>query len=137
MTTADPTNHTDEISLKEIFLKIGEWYRYLLSKWLIILLFGLLGGALGLTYAWFKKPIYTATTTFVLEEDKTGGMGSLAGLASMVGLNLGGGGGGIFQGENILELYKSRNMIEKTLLSKVVIKGKQTLLIDRYIEFNK
>src|SRR5690606_7059780 len=45
-------------------------------------------------------------------------------------------GGGIFQGDNILELYKSRTMIEKTLLSETEYQGKQELLIDRYVAMN-
>lgn len=131
-------NTDDEISLKELILKIKEWYQYLLSKWKIILIAGVIGGALGLTYAFLKKPLYTAETTFVLEDgDSGGGIGAYAGIASMVGLDLGGGGGGIFQGDNILELYKSRRMIQQTLLSKDTFNGKPELLINRYIEFNQ
>lgn len=131
-------NQSDEISLKELILKIRDWCRYLLSKWLIILAFCLLGGAIGLTYAYFKKPNYTATTTFVLEEEKGGGgLGNLAGLASMAGVDLGSSGGGIFQGDNILSLYKSRTMIEKTLLTPVVIEGRKQMLVDRFIEINE
>jgi hypothetical protein len=132
-------NHTeDEISLKELILKIKDWYHFLLSKWKTILIAGIIGGVLGLTYSIFKKPVYTAETTFVLEEgDKAGGLGQYAGLASMVGIDLGGGGSGIFKGDNILQLYKSRKMIQETLLAKDTFNGKQQSLIDRYIEFNK
>jgi len=128
----------DEISLKDLILKLREWYRYLLSKWFIILIAGIIGGALGFAYAWSKKPVYTAVSTFVLEEGgSAGAMGQYAGIASMVGIDLGGGGGGIFQGDNIIELYKSRSMIQKTLLSEAEVQGKRQLLVDRYIEFNK
>lgn len=131
-------NKEGEISLKELISKIQGWWHYLLSKWLIILVFGLLGGALGLWYAIAKKAIYTATTTFVLEDEKGGsGLGNFAGLASLAGVDLNSGGGGIFQGDNILELYKSRAMIEKTLLTEVNKDGKKQLLVDRYIDFNE
>lgn len=128
----------DETSLKELILKIKEWYSYLLTKWKIILIAGVIGGALGLTYAILKKPVYTAETTFVLEDGDSGGggLGQYAGLASMAGIDLGGGGGGIFQGDNILELYKSRRMIQATLLSKDTFNGKIELLINHYISFN-
>jgi hypothetical protein len=131
-------NHTeDEISLKDLILKIKEWFKFLLSKWKTILLAGILGGALGLTYAFFKKPVYTAETTFVLEEGESGGgLGQYAGLASIVGIDLGGSGGGVFQGDNILELYRSRKMLEKTLLSKDTFNNKLETLINRYIEYN-
>ncbi|WP_029278153.1 Wzz/FepE/Etk N-terminal domain-containing protein [Pedobacter borealis] len=130
-------NNNDEISLKELILKICEWWRYLLSKWIIILICALLGGILGFWYAANKKPLYTATTTFVLEDEKGGGLGSLAGLASMAGVDLGGGGGGIFQGDNILGLYKSRTMLEQTLLTLVDVNGKKQLLVERYIDVNE
>ncbi|MFC3561624.1 Wzz/FepE/Etk N-terminal domain-containing protein [Pedobacter jamesrossensis] len=127
----------DEISLKELIIKVAEWCKYLLSKWLIILAFTVMGCILGFYYASTKKPVYTATTTFVLEDQKTGGLGNLAGLASIAGVDLGSSGGGIFQGENILGLYKSRTMIEKTLLSVIDVGGKNELLVDRYIHFNQ
>ncbi|MDQ7949357.1 MAG: Wzz/FepE/Etk N-terminal domain-containing protein [Pedobacter sp.] len=125
----------EEVSLRELVLKIQEWWRYLLSKWLVILIFGILGAGLGFVYAYFNKTTYTAVTTFVLEEEEKGS--GLSSLASMAGIDVGGGGGGIFQGDNIVELYKSRKMIEKTLLSEVVIQGKKQLLIDHFINFNK
>ncbi|WP_316802144.1 lipopolysaccharide biosynthesis protein [Pedobacter nototheniae] len=142
MATASQQNNSveqsEEITLREVILKIHEWWGYLLSKWLIILIFGLLGGALGFYYAYSKKAFYTATTTFVLEDEKGGGgFGNLAGLASMAGVDLGGAGGGIFQGDNILQLYKSRTMLEKTLLTPIDINGEKQLLVEKYIDFNE
>lgn len=133
------STQSDEISLKELLLKIGHWYSYLVSKWMIIIIVGLIGGVLGFVYSYLKKPVYKAATSFVLEDGEGGGgLGQYSGLASMVGINLGGGsGGGIFQGDNILELYKSRTMIAKALLTEVEYNGKKQLLVERYIEFNK
>lgn len=136
--TISESSNSDEISIKELLIKTKEWYRYILSKWLIILCFGILGGIIGFAYATVNKPVYTATTTFVLESGESGGgLGQYAGIASMVGLDVGGGNGGIFQSENIVELYKSRKMIENALLSKIEYDGKQHLVIDRFIEFNE
>lgn len=125
-----------EVSLKDLFLKLRDFYRLLLSRWLTILVLILIGGILGFSYAYFKKPIYIATTTFVLEDsESSGGFGQYAGIASIAGIDLGGGSGGIFQGENILELYKSRTMIEKALFAEVDNNGSKQLLIDRYLDF--
>lgn len=128
----------DEISLKDLLRKIQQWYYFIVRKWLTVFLCVILSGFLGVVYAYFKKVNYIATTTFVLEEgEKSGGLGQYAGLASMVGVDIGGGGGGgIFQGDNILALYKSRTMVEKALLSEVDYEGKNELLIYRYIDFN-
>lgn len=127
----------DEISLKELILKVKEWYAYLLSQWKIIVLAGFVGGFLGLAYSFYKKPIYTATLTFALEDEKgSGGLGGALGLASSFGLDLGGSGGGIFTGSNLTELFKSRSMVEKTLLSPVNLNGKKISLAEMYIENN-
>ena len=126
-----------EISLKELILKLREWWRYLLSKWLIILLAGIVGGLLGLGYAYFKKPIYKAVLSFALEDDKTGvSMGGAIGLASQFGFDVGGSGGGAFSGDNLLVLMQSRAMVQKTLLTEVDVNGKKQTLAELYIDFN-
>ena len=54
----EPINNTDEISLKELIQKAGEWFAFFKSKWKTIFLAGLIGGLLGLGYAFTKKTIY-------------------------------------------------------------------------------
>ena len=128
----------DEISLKELIDKAKEWWHYLLSQWKIILLAGIIGACLGLAYSFIKKPIYTATLSFALEDEKGGGgLGGALGLASSFGIDLGGGGGSIFTGSNLTELFKSRAMVEQTLLSPVVVDGKTISLAEMYIQNNK
>ena len=125
----------DEISLKELIEKGREWFSYLLSQWKIIVLAGIVGAGLGLAYSFSKKPVYTASLSFALEDEKGGGgLGSALGLASSLGLDLGGGGGSIFTGSNLTELFKSRAMVEQTLLSPVVIDGKTVSLAEMYIQ---
>jgi uncharacterized protein involved in exopolysaccharide biosynthesis len=129
----------DEISFKELVQKIQEWVVYLKTKWKLIVGVAALGGIIGFVYASFVKPNYLATTTFVLEEDKGGGggLGGALGLASSIGLDLGGGSGGLFTSSNIIELMKSRFVVEKTLLSPVKIAGKEISLADYYIQINE
>jgi uncharacterized protein involved in exopolysaccharide biosynthesis len=127
----------DEISLKELIQKIQEWIAYLKTQWKLIIGIAALGGIIGFVYASFQKPTYLATTTFVLEEDKGGGMGGAMGLASSFGFDLGGGGGGLFTSSNIIELMKSRLVVEKTLLNPVNVAGKEISLADYYIQINK
>jgi hypothetical protein len=131
-------NTNDEISLKELIEKGKEWYAYLLSQWKIIVLAGIVGAALGLTYSFIKKPIYTATLSFAIEDEKGGGgLGGALGLASSLGLDLGGGGGSIFTGSNLNELFKSRTMVEQTLMTPVTVNGKVISLAEMYIQNKK
>ena len=125
----------DEITLKELLEKIQDWYRYLLLQWKIIVLAGIVGAALGLTYSFIKKPIYTASLSFALEDEKSagGGLGSALGLASSLGFDLGGSGGGAFSGANLTELFKSRSMVEQTLMQPVLAGADTLSLADLYI----
>lgn len=127
----------DEISLKELLNKAIIGCQYLLSQWKIIILALIAGGALGLVYSLRKKTEYTATLSFVLEDEKGGRLGGALGLASSFGLDLGGSGGSIFSGSNLTELFKSRSMVEKTLLSPVNLNGKVVSLVEMYIQNNK
>jgi uncharacterized protein involved in exopolysaccharide biosynthesis len=130
--------NNDEISLKELLQKAKEWFDYLLSQWKTIVLAGVIGAALGLTYSFIKKPVYTATLSFAMEDEKGGGgLGGALGLASSFGIDLGGSGGGIFSGSNLTELFKSRSMVEKTLLSAVTVDGKTMSLAEMYIQNNE
>lgn len=128
----------DEISLKELLDKAKEWYQYLVSQWKVIVLAGLVGASIGLTYAMITKPIYTATLSFALEEEKSagGGLSSALGLASSLGIDLGGGGGGAFSGSNLIELFKSRTMVEQTLMRPIVSKNDTISLIEMYLRVN-
>ena len=129
----------DEISLKELLQKIKEWYLFLLTKWKLIIAVAFIGGIIGFTYAYFQKPIYKASLTFAMEDEKGGGGGlsGALGLASSLGIDLGSSGGGAFAGANLIELMKSRKLVEKTLLSPITVNGKTQSLADYYLEINE
>lgn len=126
---------SDEISLKELIQKIGDWYRYLKTQWWKIAIAGMIGGTLGFVYAWMQPITYTAKTTFVVEDAKSGGgLSGLASLAGQFGVDVGGGGGGgLIAGDNILLYFKSESLSREVLLSPWDSAGKQSLA-DRYIE---
>lgn len=124
----------NEISLIELVDKWKNWFAYLRTKWLFILIFVLIGAVTGVTISIFQKKDYVAELTFALEE-KGGGANAYAGIASQLGIDLGGE-GGAFSGDNSLELIKSRKLIEQTLLTPVMINGEEQLLVNRYRSFN-
>lgn len=125
-----------EITLKELVLKIKEWFSFILSKWMIISLFSAIGSLLGLFYSLNNKAIYVAELTFTVENDKPMILGSS--LASALGFDLAGSNNeGIFSSTNMIELFKSRRMIEKTLLKTVPSNNKIISLADMYHLNNK
>lgn len=123
-------------SLWEIIKQTQAFLHYLGQKWWLLLLLIILGAGMGLFYYSSQKPRYEAVSTFILEE-KSGGSSGLSGLASQFGFNLGTlGGGSMFSGDNILEILKSKTVIEQVLISPVtdtLIAG--TTLADRYLDF--
>lgn len=126
----------NELTMKELILSIRAWILYLWSKWRVLLIAGMMGGVIGLVVSLLTTIQYTATTTFVLEGggDSKSGLARLAGVAAVAGLNLGSDAGGLFQGDNILELYRSRTMLVQALLSKTYPDSDE-LLIDRFVAF--
>jgi uncharacterized protein involved in exopolysaccharide biosynthesis len=129
----------DEISLKELIIKIKYWYHFLLTKWLVIVVAGIIGGAIGIGYAFLTKPEYTANLSFALEDEKqgAGGLSGALGLASSLGIDLGTSAGGAFSGANLIELLKSRNIVEKALLNPITVNGKTKSLAQHFINFNE
>jgi hypothetical protein len=124
------------IVLGDVIESIKRFFSYLRSQSKLIALCGLLGLFLPLIYRALQKPAYAASTTFILEEKSATG-GGLAGIASQVGLDLGslGSGSSLFTGDNILDIIKSRVIIEKVLLTPVSGNSGKTLA-DLYLEFS-
>lgn len=98
--------------------KIAVW---LIGQVKLFIVLTLITTVLAIGYYFMQKPSYEAAVTFILEE-KSGMSGGLMGIASQFGIDLGGlsgGSSGMFSGDNILDIVKSRTIVEKALLSKV------------------
>lgn len=118
-----------EISLKDIIKEIRSWKDLFVKNFKKIFLFGLIGGLIGFTYAYFSKPIYTAKLTFVMRADAgSAAASSLSGLTSLLGV-----GASAAPTDRIMELLGSERIIGEALLSPVSIYGKKDLLINHFI----
>ena len=128
----------DEISLKELIQKIKELFQYFWIFRFWIVLVGLTGGGLGFAYAHFFREVqYTSKLTFAIEEKSAGG-GSILGLASQFGIDLGGGGGGgsMFSSTNLTSLLKSNRIIQGALL-KPMPELKEENLLNLFLSINQ
>ena len=133
--TSENQLQKDEVSLKELIIKGKDWFSYLWGyKWRIFIA-GIIGGALGFTYAkFFTKPSYTSTVSFTMEQ-KNGSGGALGGLASSLGLGdiSASSGSGMFGGENVLFLMKSNRIIHQSLIeAQPELKGDN--LLNAYVQ---
>lgn len=130
-------SNSENLTINEVLETLIKWKIYFKSKLIAILVWVVIGSALGFVVSKLIKPRFIGELTFALDEkDASGSLGAYAGIASQFGFDLGGG-GGAFAGENILELMKSRLIIEKTLLTQVDYNSQKTLLVDLYINFNE
>jgi len=126
----------EEYYLKDVFGKIKSFSYVVLKHWLIVGIIVALSIGAGLYYYYTQKPKYEAYATFLLEGKSGSALGSFSGLASQFGFDLGGASGGnsnLFAGDNILDILKSRIIVEKVLLSKVDSNSNKKLA-DLYIE---
>ncbi len=129
------TNNT--VALTDIIASAKNFIKFIQSKIKLLGLLIVLGGVLGLVYYFITSPKYQATATFIVEEKSSSS--GLAGMAGQLGFDISsltGGNAGLFDGDNILEILKSRNIIESVLLSKVDIadSANKKTLADLYYE---
>ena len=127
----------DELTMKEIVLRAQGFLQYLMKRRKTIIIITLIGALLGLAYSLITKPVYTATLSFALEDKSSGGINSGISIDSPFGIDLvGGSSGGVFSSSNLPELFMSRNMVERTLLTTVVYEKKEISLAELYIKNN-
>lgn len=105
-----------EVTIKDIYFKLKDWFSYLLSKWIWIVAAGIICGIIGIIYAWVEKPKYTAELTFILSNNSSS-TSTLYGLASEFGIDLSSS-SDVFSDNNIVSLMTSQTMVQKALLQK-------------------
>jgi uncharacterized protein involved in exopolysaccharide biosynthesis len=113
---------TKAIKYTELVEIVNRFYRFILSQYKVFLILTIIGSSIGLIYGKLQPSTYKAVTTFIVEDKSSGRGGGLSGLASQFGIDVGGltgGGAGMFEGDNIFEIIKSRAIVEKVLFSKI------------------
>ena len=118
----------DEITLKDIILKIQQWWAIVWPKKNLIIAISLLIGLSAALYTKFiAKPTYTASYQLFFQEE-SGGLSGAMRLASSFGL--GGGGGSASSSATVQEFITSRNNIAHAMTAKL----ENGRLIDRYYQ---
>lgn len=111
----------DEISLVELYLKLTNVLSYLWRKKILILLIGISGSIIGLTFAFFTPIRYNAKLSFIVEQQSSSSLGSFSGIASNFGFSSLAGEKGLYDNQvNLISYFKSRTVVEEALLSKMI-----------------
>jgi uncharacterized protein involved in exopolysaccharide biosynthesis len=124
----------NEATLKDVFLTIRDYKNELKRKLVLIISVVILFSLIGYIYSINQEDKYVATLSFIVEGDEDGlNLSSLGGMASQFGLDFGGGGSSSFSQQNVIELLKSRKIVEESLKKEYTISGKRYSLLEHYI----
>ncbi len=114
------------------FTIIRDLMLFFKRKIIILVVIGIAGMIAGFLFATIQKPTFTGEVKFVTTNES--GSSPYMALQQQLGISLGSSNDDAFSGDNIIEVCKTRMMIEKTLLTNVTIQGKNQLLIDYYLD---
>ena len=130
--------YNDEIQLKDILIKLSDYKSFLVTKRLTILLFSFFFSFLAIVIVFTSEVRYNADLTFVVEGENQGGtLSGMSGIANQYGFDIGSSSSTTFSQDNVIELLKSRGVVQKALMQKAIVNNKMDLLIEHYLELNE
>ena len=112
-----------EISLKELILKLQEYFREVVQNWKWVVFITIPFVVISLYKAISTPTTYAAELTFMVNEDDGNGIGGVSAILGQIGF--GGGGKGKNNLDKILELSKSRTIVQQVIFDSVRIDGKK------------
>ena len=121
----------NELTLREMILLVKDYGLEILRRWKWLLYFSILPVAYMVYKTATTPPTYSATLSFMVNEDDTKRPG-VSSLLNDIGLGLGG--GSEYNLDKILELSKSLFIIQKVLFEKCAIKGNDDFIGNHLIE---
>ncbi|WP_254411700.1 hypothetical protein [Dyadobacter diqingensis] len=124
----------EQITPREVILKVIEAKNALVKSWKAILLFIVLGVGIGYAMDLYliKPNSYEATIVFNMGGGTSGNdMGNMAALFGMGG---GATDANIFTGENFFYFVKSRPVLERALMKEIDVRGKKILMANFFID---
>jgi uncharacterized protein involved in exopolysaccharide biosynthesis len=130
-------SNTEEATLKDVIISIRDYTRELKKKFIVISTVLIISIISGLVYSSIQKDKFEAVLSFIVEGQSEGpNLSSISGMASQFGLDLGGSSTSSFSQQNVIELLKSRKVIESTLSKSCIVNNKEDILLNHYISTN-
>lgn len=124
--------HSDEISLREILIKLREYAISIWrAKWTVILCM-ILAALLFAFLNMGKQANFPAKLSFMINEDDATTSVGLGGVLGQFGF---GGGGSEFNLDKILELSRSRKITQNVIFRKETINGKNDFVANHMIQY--
>jgi len=121
-----PIPHEESPTFRDYVLKARSYFLEVLRYWYVPAFFALLLIAYNVYKYSIYVPVYTARVTFSVDEDEGGGQAGLSGMLSQFGL------GNVrparYNFDKMIELSRSRRVVQQPLFSKITIDGKEDYL---------
>lgn len=141
MNSAAEVEKDTELSLKELVSRAVNYFLYLRSKWIWILLSALMGITAGFLYSKLAhKKEFIGTIKFLVDggAKQTSASNPLAALGiGSAASSAGGTGGDLFEALDITYIMTSSPIIEKTLLSKISYNNQSDYVVNFFIRLKQ
>ena len=125
--------YADEITLDEVITSLADVIRWIKSNIIGLSLSCLL--SLGAILLWYmqQEEYYVAEMSFMLNDDNNPQISGMAGVLSQFGIAPS---GGKYNVDKLLEIARSKRLIEATLIKEVEIGGKNEMLANHFIDIH-
>lgn len=120
----------NDISLKELFVKLNEYFSLLLKSWKKLVLAGVVGAILLFLLNFRNPPNHLAELTFMLNEDAALSLGGIGNILGQFGFASSGGESNY---DKIMELSKTRRIAQNALFRSVDMNGRNGFLANHLI----
>lgn len=122
----------EEVTLKDIIITIKDYWSHLWKKKWWVIFFGLFGGAVFLTYGFLKPKEYSASLTYLVNDEEGNKQGGLSSVLGQFGL--GGRGNNNYNLDKIIALSRSQRIVKSALLDSIEIEGVNDMLANHLID---
>lgn len=126
--------YTDEITLDEVISAMADVIRWIKSNILGLGLSCIVATAALLFWYTQQEEHFVAELSFMLNDDNNPQISGMAGVLSQFGIAPS---GGKYNVDKLLEIARSKRIIESTLLNEVELGGKSKLLANHFIDIHE
>lgn len=121
-----------EVSIKELVLRIKDYWIELLRKWWLVLLIASVFSVIFLYRSYKTSTVYQANISFMINDDDGGG--GLASIVGSFGFDIGGKSAD-FNQDRIVALASSEKIVHPVLKDSAIVGGKNDLIANHIIEY--
>jgi hypothetical protein len=115
---------TEEIRISDLIVNLREYVHYLVKRWWVFIIMGIIGSGAGFAYAMFQDEDYITEATYIIDSNSGSSsvMSSLMAVAGAFGMSSSSSSEG-FSNELLHGIINSRRVIKGAMLQEYMIEG--------------